>query len=176
MSCSDSPVCCELNQKTVQDRRKDRGEDQSQNPDGLGVYLWRAGKYYEAGKSDNTRHSTHSKSNQHADNNLLHDIPFSSCDLRKAPTAPLISLVPISTFLQDETHLPAILFRASGSHFDSEEQADVAMTLQAPSPPTREQRPSPMSPGLLSKDSIRDSATNFCLTACAKSCTHAGGE
>ena len=37
MLCSDSPACCELIQKIVQDRRKERGQDQSQDPNGFGV-------------------------------------------------------------------------------------------------------------------------------------------
>ncbi|SRR6266545_2289195 len=111
MFCSDSPPCCELRQKTVQERRKDGGEDQSQDPNGFGVYLWRAGNNYEAGKSDNTRHGTDSESNKHADDNLFHDFPFSACDLPEAPTALLICVAPISTFLQSKTHLPATLFQ-----------------------------------------------------------------
>ena len=86
--CSDSPACCEPIQKIVQERRKDRGQDQSHDPNGFGVYLRRAGNDYEADKSDNTRHGTHSKSNNHADDNLLHDIPFSACDLPKAEPLP----------------------------------------------------------------------------------------
>lgn len=81
MFCSDGPVCCELKQKTVQEWREDGGQDQSQDPNGFGVYLWRAGNKYEAGKSDNTRHGTDSESNKHADDNLFHDVPFSACDL-----------------------------------------------------------------------------------------------
>jgi hypothetical protein len=49
------------------------------------VSLWRAGSNYEAGKSDNTRHGTHSESDKHADDNLSHDIPFSACDLSESP-------------------------------------------------------------------------------------------
>lgn len=73
---SDRPAGRELSQKTVQERRKDGGQDQSQDPNGFGVYLHRAGSNYEAGESDNTRHGTHSESDKHADDNLSHDIPF----------------------------------------------------------------------------------------------------
>ena len=90
MLCSDSPACCELIQKIVQDRRKERGQDQSQDPNGFGVYLCRAGNDHKTGKSDNTRHSTHSKSNNHPNDNLLHDIPFSACDLQKAEPLPYL--------------------------------------------------------------------------------------
>src|SRR5882724_11198210 len=78
---SDGPGGCTLIKKTIQDRRKNGSHDYSQDPNGLGVYLWRAGNNYEAGKSDQTRHATHGKSNKHADDNLLHDIPSSACDL-----------------------------------------------------------------------------------------------
>ena len=73
---SDSPGCCALAKKTVQERRKDGRQDYSQDPYRLGVYSWRAGNNHEAGKSDQTRHATHRKGNKHADDNLLHDIPF----------------------------------------------------------------------------------------------------
>jgi hypothetical protein len=85
MFCSDGPACCELIQKTVQEWREDGGQDQSQDPNGFGVYLWRAGSNYEAGKSDNTRHGTHSEGNKHAYDDLFHDLPFSACDLPEAP-------------------------------------------------------------------------------------------
>jgi hypothetical protein len=88
MLCSDSPARCELIQKIVQERRKDRGQDQSKDPDGLGVYLWPTGNEYEAGKSDNTSHGTHAESNKHSDDNLLHTIPSSSSDfLRYNPVS-----------------------------------------------------------------------------------------
>ncbi len=74
---SDSPGCCAFANKTVQERRKDGRQDYSQDPYRLGVYSWRAGNNHEAGKSDQSRHATHRKSNKHADDNLLHDIPFS---------------------------------------------------------------------------------------------------
>ena len=90
MLCSNSPACCVLIEKTVQERRKDRGQDQSQDPNRFGVYRERAGNDCEAGKSDEFRHATHSESNNYADNNLLHDMPFSSCDRTKARTHPLI--------------------------------------------------------------------------------------
>lgn len=95
--CSDSPACCELIQKTVQERRKERGQDQSQDPYGFGVYLWRAGNDYEAGEPDNARYSTHSKSNKHADDNLPHDIPSLPCEPSKARAAPLTCVTRIST-------------------------------------------------------------------------------
>jgi hypothetical protein len=85
MFCSDSPACCQLRQKTVQERRKDGGEDQSQDPNGFGVYLWRAGNDHEAGKSDNSRHGTHRDSNKHADDNLLHVIPLHLATFQKGP-------------------------------------------------------------------------------------------
>ncbi len=90
MFCSDSPACCELIQKTVQERRKDGGQDQPQDPNGFGVYLLRAGNEYEADKPDHTRRGTHRKGNKYADDNLLHDIPFSTCDLPATRTAILI--------------------------------------------------------------------------------------
>lgn len=40
------------------------------------MYLLRAGNDHEAGKPDDTRHGTHGESNKHANDNLLHDIPF----------------------------------------------------------------------------------------------------
>jgi hypothetical protein len=40
------------------------------------VYLLRAGNYQDAGKPDYTRDGAHGQSNKHADDNLLHDIPF----------------------------------------------------------------------------------------------------
>ena len=39
------------------------------------------------GKLDKSRHSTHSKSNNYADDNLLHDIPFIVPTRREPPTA-----------------------------------------------------------------------------------------
>jgi hypothetical protein len=83
--CSDGPACCQLIQKAVQDRRKDGGQDQSQDPDGFGLYLWRAGNDHEAGKSDNSRHGTHGDSNKHADDNLLHVIPLHLATFQKGP-------------------------------------------------------------------------------------------
>ena len=80
---SDRPAGCELVQKTVQERRKDGGQDQSQDPDGFGVCLCLTGKYDEAGKSDNARQRTHSQSDKHADNNLSHDIPFSAATFQR---------------------------------------------------------------------------------------------
>ena len=62
--------------KTIQDRRKDGSQDYSQDPNGLGVDLLRAGKYQEAGKPDHPRDDAHDKGNKHADADLLHDIPF----------------------------------------------------------------------------------------------------
>jgi len=83
MFCSDSPACRQLTQKTVQERRKEGGQDQSQDPNGFGVHLWRAGNIHEAGKSDNSRHGTHGDSNKHADDNLLHVIPLHFATFQK---------------------------------------------------------------------------------------------
>ena len=63
------------------------------------MYLEDAGSDCEAGKSDKTRYTTYSNSNEQADDNLLHDIPFLSRDRPKASTAPLIFVVTNLTFL-----------------------------------------------------------------------------
>lgn len=124
---SDRPASCELIQKTVQERRKDGGQDQSQDPDGFGVCLWLTGKYYEAGKSDNTRHSTHSKSNKHADDHLLHGISSFILRASKSP-APLICVTPISTFLQNVRLVFRVLYSGTGCRFDFENQLHLGMT------------------------------------------------
>ena len=92
MFCSDSPACCQLTQKTVQERRKDGGQDQSQDPNGFGVYLGRGGNDYEAGKSDNSRHSTHSDRNKYADNICCMLSPYILRPSKRPERLPLILL------------------------------------------------------------------------------------
>ena len=108
---SDRPASCELIQKTVQERRKDGGQDQSQDPDGFGVCLWLTGKYYEAGKSDNTRHSTHSKSNKHADDHLLHGISSFILRASKRPAPPDLRHTDLDLSTKCKTCFPSTLFR-----------------------------------------------------------------
>jgi hypothetical protein len=53
------------------------------------MYLLSTGNDQEAGEPDHTRNGAHGKSNEHADDNLLHDIPF-SFQPAKARTASLV--------------------------------------------------------------------------------------
>ena len=59
--------------ETVQDGRKHRSQDQSENPHGTGADLW-CQDY--AAKSDNTREPTQRKSNEQANDNLSQFSPL----------------------------------------------------------------------------------------------------
>ena len=76
MACSNKPTGRLLIKKTVQQRRKDRGQDQSQDPNEIGVCLDSAGDDFETGKSNNARYSANRNSNDSTDDNLLHNISF----------------------------------------------------------------------------------------------------
>jgi hypothetical protein len=115
------------------------------------VLLWRAGNDHEADKSDNTRHTTHSKSNKHADDNLLHDILVLACDPPKARAASLICVILISTFLQHKTLLAAILFQACRSQLTPESGGSGNDSSRSKSTQS----------GTQEKDSIRDSARTY---------------
>ena len=69
-------------------------------------------------------------------------------------------------FLQDS--FTSCLIPGVPLSFDSEEQVDLAMNHQAPSPPTLEHRPSPHESRVHLKKLDSGSATNFCLHSARK--------
>jgi len=75
------------------------------------MYLLSAGNDQEAGKPENTRHGAHCKSNKHADDNLLHNIPLILQPAKAGARATNFRFTQNPRFLSRNTHLPSVLFR-----------------------------------------------------------------